>query len=141
MSRRYITIDEQQIVIDRAAKRCEYCQSLMDYTPQSFAIEHIVPISEGGLTLLDNLALACGGCNGHKYTKQSGIDPVTKATTPLYHPRHLQWADHFVWSQDYLSLIGTTAIGRATIETLKLNRTGVVNLRKLLILARLHPPS
>lgn len=83
MSRRYITADEQKLVIDRAAKRCEYCQSLMDYVPQPFAIEHIVPIAEGGSTSLDNLALACGGCNGHKYTKQTGIDPVTKVTTPV----------------------------------------------------------
>lgn len=87
MSRRYITTDEQQIIIERAAKRCEYCQSLMDYTPQSFAIEHITPVAGGGPTSLDNLALACGGCNGHKYTKQTGVDPVTKATMPLYYPR------------------------------------------------------
>ncbi|MEO0375234.1 MAG: hypothetical protein AAF329_11545, partial [Cyanobacteria bacterium P01_A01_bin.17] len=69
-------------------------------------------------------------------------DPVNwRATRHLSDWLARTWTDHFVWSQDYLSIVGTTAIGRATIETLQLNRTGVVNLRKLLILARLHPPS
>jgi 5-methylcytosine-specific restriction endonuclease McrA len=31
---------------------------------QSFSVEHIVPISQGGNDMLDNLALACQGCNG-----------------------------------------------------------------------------
>jgi hypothetical protein len=37
-------------------------------------------------------------------------------------------------------MIGLTACGRATIAALKLNRLGVVNLRRLLITAQLHPP-
>lgn len=37
-------------------------------------------------------------------------------------------------------MIGKTDIGRATIEALFLNREGVVNLRRLLCLANLHPP-
>jgi hypothetical protein len=36
-------------------------------------------------------------------------------------------------------MIGITATGRATVEALKLNRHGVVNLRKLLIMADSHP--
>ncbi|WP_256875051.1 hypothetical protein [Nostoc sp. C052] len=37
-------------------------------------------------------------------------------------------------------MIGKTACGRATIEALRLNRFGVVNLRRLLRSANLHPP-
>jgi len=38
----------------------------MDYATQSFVFEHIIPISRNGKTIGDNLAFACGGCNGHK---------------------------------------------------------------------------
>jgi hypothetical protein len=38
-------------------------------------------------------------------------------------------------------VIGTTPTGRATVEELKLNRDGVVNLRRVLVVVQLHPPS
>ena len=37
-------------------------------------------------------------------------------------------------------MVGVTATGRATIEALRLNRSGVVNLRRILYLAGEHPP-
>lgn len=140
MPRRYITVEEQRQVIERAKGRCEYCKSVMDYTSQSFVMEHIIPISENGETSLNNLALACGGCNGHKYTKVSAMDPVSQIEVPLYHPRQQTWQDHFAWSADYLQMIGLTEIGRATVHALNLNRPGIVNMRRLLLLAGLHPP-
>jgi hypothetical protein len=45
-----------------------------------------------------------------------------------------------MWSEDALTLVGVSVIGRATIERLRLNRTGVVNLRALLKGSGLHPP-
>lgn len=140
MPRRYITAAQQQQVIERANRRCEYCKCSMDYSSQPFEIEHIIPIAEAGETSLANLALACGSCNGHKYTKVEAIDPVSQTQVPLYHPRQQIWQDHFGWSADYLQIIGLTAIGRATVESLKLNRPGVINMRKLLLMAGLHPP-
>jgi hypothetical protein len=140
MSRRYITASEQQLIIDRAKRRCEYCQCPMDYASQSFVCEHITPVVKGGETSLENLALACGGCNGYKYTKQSAIDPTSSENVPLYHPRQDIWLEQFAWSEDGLELIGITPTGRATIAALNLNRAGVQNIRKLLIMANLHPP-
>lgn len=140
MSKRYITAAEQQQIIERADRRCEYCKCTMDYSSQPFEIEHIIPLAAGGETSLENLALSCGGCNGHKYTKVEAFDPVSQTQVPLYHPRQQAWQDHFGWSVDYLQMIGLTPIGRATIEALRLNRSGVINLRKLLLMARLHPP-
>lgn len=58
----------------------------------------------------------------------------------IFNPRKQQWAEHFAWSHDFSLIIGLTAVGRVTIHTLRLNRTGVVNLRKLLLLAGEHPP-
>lgn len=61
-------------------------------------------------------------------------------TTPLYHPRTMLWNDHFAWSEDTTIVIGLTPIGRATVQTLRMNRAGVVNLRQLLHTAGQHPP-
>ena len=99
-----------------------------------------MPVAKGGATSLENLALACGGCNGYKYTKQSAIDPTSSESALLYHPRQDVWLEQFAWSEDGLELIGITPTGRATIEALNLNRAGVKNIRKLLIMANLHPP-
>jgi hypothetical protein len=41
---------------------------------------------------------------------------------------------------DFEQVIGKTPCGRATVEALRLNRFGVVNLRRLLRDANLHPP-
>jgi HNH endonuclease len=140
MPRRYIAAGEQQAIIDRARRRCEYCQCPMDYSSQSFACEHIIPVAKGGETSLDNLALACGGCNSFKYTKQEAVDPDSSETVILYHPRREIWWDHFAWSADGIDTIGITPTGRATIDALCLNRQGVQNIRRLLVMANLHPP-
>ena len=128
------------MVIARARGLCEYCGSPLAVSPDPFAAEHIIPQSLGGKTELDNLALSCYGCNNHKYNKIEGHDPVTDEIVPLYNPRRDIWKEHFAWDQDLTLMIGLTAIARATIEELQLNREGVVNLRRLLTLAGEHPP-
>ena len=140
MSRRYLTIEEQDQIKVRADSRCEYCQCWAEYSAQPFVYEHIIPVAKGGKTDLDNLCYAYGGCNGHKHTKTEGIDPVNKILLSLYHPRTQNWHEHFAWSKDYLHIVGLTAIGRATVLALKMNRPGVVNIRTLLLLAGKHPP-
>ena len=106
MPRRYITADEQRQVIERANRRCEYCKSAMDYAAQSFVMEHITPIAAGGETALNNLALACGGCNGHKHIKITGLDPVGQTQVSLFHPRRQTWDEHFAWGADFLQVVG-----------------------------------
>lgn len=140
MSKSRVTAKQRRLVVERAQGYCEYCLSQARFSTQSFSIEHIIPHDKGGKTQLDNLALACQGCNNHKYTKIKGYDPVSRQYVPLYHPRKQQWGDHFVWNDDCTLIIGITATGRATVETLRLNRAGVVNLRRLLYSAKKHPP-
>lgn len=141
MVRRYIPVEEQQFIMERAKRRCEYCQCPMEYAVQPFVFEHIIPVARGGDTSVDNLAFACGGCNGHKYTKIEALDSATQELTQLYHPRRHQWHEHFAWNDDYLLIIALTPVGRATIETLKMNRTGVINIRRLLRLDGQYPPN
>ncbi len=135
-----ITAAQKQAIVQRAQGCCEYCISQVKFSPDPFSIEHIVPISKNGTDQLDNLALSCQGCNNRKYTHTEAIDPVTGSTVPLYHPRQQNWTEHFVWSEDFSRMIGITPVGRATIVRLDLNRSGVVNLREVLSLTKLHPP-
>jgi hypothetical protein len=92
------------------------------------------------LTVLENLALACKGCNGHKYNKINGIDPLTLTLERLYNPRNDIWNEHFAWDKDPTLVIGLTSIGRTTIEVLKLNRLKLIHLRALLMKFSEHPP-
>ncbi|TAE03119.1 MAG: HNH endonuclease [Bacteroidetes bacterium] len=130
----------KELVFLRAKGLCEYCKSPANISSQAFVIEHIIPKSKGGKTIAENLALSCQGCNNHKYTKTSGIDTLTNEETDLFHPREQTWIDNFVWSNDVLEILGTTAIGRVTIDALKLNRQELQNLRALLAEVGKHPP-
>ena len=129
----------RQFVIDRANGYCEYCVSQARYLPDPFSIEHIAPRSKGGSDLADDLAFSCQGCNGHKHTAIQGIDPINGQSTALYNPRVHRWDEHFVWDEDFSIVVGCTAIGRATVERLCLNRSGVVNLRRVLRKLERHP--
>ncbi len=140
MARQPITARQKHFIIHRARGCCEYCQSQLRFTNQAFSIEHIVPKSQGGQNTLDNLALSCQSCNNHKYTKTTGVDPLTGETTPLYHPRQESWSDHFAWNEDCTLIIGLTPTGRATVEALQLNKPGLVNLRRILYAVGEHPP-
>ncbi|MBO3460236.1 HNH endonuclease [Aetokthonos hydrillicola Thurmond2011] len=130
----------RRIVAARAFGYCEYCRCSNQFATESFTVEHIKPRKAGGETVLENLAWSCSGCNGHKYTKTQAIDPETREKTSLYNPRQQIWSEHFSWSDDFTEVIGITSCGRATVEALRLNRFGVVNLRRLLRDANLHPP-
>jgi hypothetical protein len=141
MSERRPTPRQRRAVVARARECCEYCRSPAAFALESFAVDHIVPVQKGGSTVLGNLALACFGCNQRKHTKTDALDPVTGAAVPLFHPRRQRWVDHFAWNDDASLIIGLTPVGRATVDALKLNRPQVVNLRRLLYLAGLHPPT
>ena len=140
MPKKYISESVKQAVDERAGGRCEYCMSLRKYSPQPFIIEHIIPRIKGGSDALNNLALSCGGCNGHKYQKTEATDPITGVLVPLFHPRHDDWFTHFEWDVDYLQVIGITPVGRATERALYLNREELINLRALVKMTGEHPP-
>ena len=140
MSRPILAVENRRHIIERAGGRCEYCQCSAAYATQSFEVDHIIPVSRGGRSTLDNLAYACSGCNRHKYNRLLVYDPLEGREVPLFHPRQEVWEAHFGWNDDYTLVIGLTPVGRATVAALHLNREGVVNLRRLLRMAGKHPP-
>ena len=140
MNRTRITARQKAEVFRRARGYGEYCRCPASHTPDSFAVEHIHPRALGGTNTLDNLALSCQGCNSAKYTRTEADDPLTGETVPLFHPRLQRWTDHFGWSEEMTRIVGLTRTGRATVEALKVNREGAINLRRVLYTLRQHPP-
>lgn len=125
-----ISAKTREEVIFRARGFCEYCRSDSKFAESPYDVEHILPQSKGGKSELDNLALACHGCNLFKAAKTKVFDSMTNKNVRLFNPRTDVWRNHFGWTSDFSELIGLTAIGRATIEALDLNREGLINQRK-----------
>ena len=121
----------RRLVRRRARLRCEYCglpETDSPVTPHH--VEHIVANKHHGPTRSSNLALSCHRCNLNKATDLSGLDPVTGKLTKLFHPRRHQWSHHFRW--DSYWLVGKTAIGRTTVDVLRVNETERIRLRETL---------
>jgi hypothetical protein len=140
MAKFYVSTTMRLQIFKRANGFCEYCKCPADFTTDFFSIEHIVPRSKGGSDELSNLAFACMGCNIFKSDKIEGIDPVSQLLLPLFNPRDMIWSENFTWDDSFTLIIGKSAIGRATIESLQLNRRQVRNLRRALIAIGEHPP-
>jgi hypothetical protein len=115
-------------VRQRAGNRCEYCRLHQDHCVLRFHIEHIVPRKHGGDTVAGNLALACNQCNLHKGPNLTGIDPESKKTVPLFHPRRQKWARHF--RVEGTLIVGRTAVARATVRVLDMNSDHQMQLRE-----------
>ncbi len=135
-----ITNSTKRFVKERANQCCEYCACPFDFANQFFSVEHIIPKSKKGTDHRENLAYACQCCNGHKYNKIVGLDPVNQKIVALYNPRKDKWREHFNWTDDFLKIEGTSSTGRATIDLLNLNRDNLVNLRIVLFAFGEHPP-
>ncbi|MBE9032414.1 HNH endonuclease [filamentous cyanobacterium LEGE 11480] len=141
MAREYITAELRRLIIDRARGCCEYCQFPMRFSLDSMEIDHILQVSLGGVTIAENLAFACHGCNQYKHNRAKGVDVSSNREVPLYHPRLMNWETHFAWSEDTTHVVGKTPTGRVTVQLLKMNRAGAVNLRRVLNMSGDHPPS
>jgi len=118
----------RRLVAQRAGGHCEYCRLHRDHQPTvPFHIEHIIARQHGGDDSADNLALSCHRCNLHKGTNLTGIDPQTKKTTHLFHPRRQRWIDHFEIRDGHI--IGLSDIGRTTASLLQMNAPERIDLR------------
>ena len=127
----------RQSVRDRAELRCEYCHLPERVGELPFQIDHIIAAQHGGPTSEDNLAFTCARCNRYKGPNLSGVDAESGQVVRLFHPRANVWAEHFAWNGPWLA--GRTAIGRATIQALRLNRTDAIAVRQLLIREGVYP--
>ena len=136
----YVPLALQQQVREDAGQRCGYCLSSERITGIPLEIEHILPLSAGGLSTRENLWLACHRCNKFKGNRTEAEDTVTGATMPLFNPRVQTWHDHMQWSADGTLVLGVTPCGRATVEVLQMNNAYVVEARRFWVFAGWHPP-
>lgn len=118
-------------VRQRSQERCEYCHLPVAVYPLPFHVDHVIARQHGGLTILENLALAYLHCNKHKGPNIAGTDPNTSELTRLFHPRTDSWNEHFEWRG--ATLAGRTTIGRTTIHALAINDPDFVSVREALI--------
>jgi hypothetical protein len=49
-------------------------------------------------------------------------------------------SEHFGWTQDSSIIVGKTAIGRAAVATLQMNREVLVSMREMWVIFGKHPP-
>ena len=83
----------------------------------------------------DNPAAARHPCNRLTWHRTADEDPATGASARLFNPRVDAWDQHFAWKPRYATILGRSAIGRATVKQLKLNRTDRKRQRRLLLAA------
>ena len=126
-------------VRQRAKGHCEYCRLPQSIYPLTFQIDHIVAEQHHGKTQMNNLALACPRCNRCKGPNLAGIDPKTHQLSALFHPRRDRWREHFRWYGP--RILGSTPIGRVTIQVLNLNHPDDLRLRRVLIAEGAFPPN
>lgn len=137
----YVPANLKRQVRAQFANCCAYCHTPEHLTVAIFEIEHILPLVAGGETELPNLCLSCPTCNRYKAARLTAVDPLTRDTVPLFHPQKAQWADHFTWNDDKTELLGLTPTGRATIDTLRINRPQLVRVRRMWVKMGEHPTS
>lgn len=123
-----------------AGNRCGYCLSQQEYVWDILEIDHIFPVAKGGKDAEENLWLICSSCNAAKYNKIEAFDKVTQRNASLFNPRQQIWREHFQWSKDGTKITGKTAIGRATILALDLNKPRFIKVRRNWVAAGWHPP-
>ena len=131
----------RQLLAARAGGAREYCRLLELATGMTFHIEHDLPRSQGGKTVMNNLALSCPGCNLAKAGRTSGADHSGRLR-PLFNPRDyepclLGWHLHFALDPDSGIIVPRTPTAEATVLTPQVNDPQRVFARRLQIQAGL----
>jgi 5-methylcytosine-specific restriction endonuclease McrA len=117
-----------RLVQDRAGRRCEYCLMHQSLQGATFHVEHVLPSTRGGLSVLDNLAWSCPGCNLRKSDRTHALDHESGTEVPLFNSRSERWSEHFRF--DGYQVIGQTPVGRATAVALELNHPRRILIRQ-----------
>jgi len=121
-----------------AGRQCQYCRMHESLQGATFHLEHVIPLCKGGRSDLENLVLACPGCNLHKAGRTTAIDPATGEEVRLFHPLRQPWPEHFRFKGYQIE--GLTAVGRATVHALNLNHPRRQRIREVEEAFGLYPP-
>jgi len=136
----YVPANLRRQIAEHFAHCCAYCRTAECLTVAIFEVEHILPRSAGGQTIFENICFACPTCNRYKADRVTAVDPATQVEVRLFHPHRDKWREHFIWSNDAVELVALTAIGRATIDALRMNRRQLIRVRRMWVAMGEHPP-
>ncbi len=128
-----------ETVANRADHRCEYCRAPEIIFNFPFEVDHVIPRSKLAADEVQNLALSCHACNLFKSDFEAAQDPETSVRVRLFDPRRDRWTDHFEVDTQTAKINGKTAIGRAAVERLRMNRPKQIESRKRWMLLDLFP--
>lgn len=127
----------RRLVYERTGGRCEFCLFHERYTMKTHEVDHVYAEKHGGETIDENLCLSCLDCNRHKGSDLCSLDTPTNEITPLYHPRHHVWTEHFRLEGGVIHPL--TPQGRVTVRLLRLNTPERVAERQRLARLKRHP--
>jgi hypothetical protein len=76
---RYIPDTVRDEVLERDGRKCKWCSS-----DENLEIDHVVPVSQGGESVADNLQVLCRSCNRKKRTRtaESAEQVATQVRSP-----------------------------------------------------------
>ncbi|MFM6122445.1 MAG: HNH endonuclease [Sphaerospermopsis kisseleviana] len=132
MSKSYIPNSVRKMVFNRAQGCCEYFLIPEKLVLANHQIDHVIAEKHGGATVLENLALSCSLCNQAKGSDIASIDPDSGDTVRLYNPRKDIWQEHFILNSQSGMIEPLTAIGRVTVQLLRMNRVEYLPVRKII---------
>src|SRR5206468_547323 len=113
-----ISPETRLIVVRRANHVCEYCLIAEQDAYFRFQVEHIISRKHGGLSEIDNLALACVFCNRYKGSDIASVIGQHQLVR-FYHPRNDRWRNHFQLNGVIIEPL--SQIAEATIRVLQMN--------------------
>ncbi len=126
----YLSATLRQRLIEADDHRCAYCHTSQANSGSPMVVDHLLPLSKGGVTAFDNLCFACYRCNLFKGSKVTAIDPLSGEMAPLFDARRDRWDEHFTWDEAGVRILGLTAVGRATAAALNLNNDIILDARR-----------
>lgn len=92
----YVSNIERQLIYERDAYKCAYpgCNKVVivgaiNSNPLQATIDHIIPISKGGLSIYSNMITMCRGCNCN--TKMAGRLSDESRLLELAHARNIEF--------------------------------------------------
>lgn len=95
-------------------------------------IDHIRSLKHGGITEINNLALACQPCNRNKGSDLGSISKISNTLVRFFNPRIDSWSEHFDLNSN-AEIVALTGIGEVTVRIFGLNNIERIAERKGLV--------
>lgn len=131
-----VPADLRRPVEERANSLCEYCLIHESDTLLGCQVDHVLSEKHGGVTIEENLALACTFCNRAKGTDIGSVSGKGMYSR-FFNPRLDRWHEHF--RLDGVRIESISLAGEVTVKVLQFNTTQRLLERQALSLVCRYP--